>query len=68
MNDGLVLVLHQTKEDGKTSIDAKFIRDGEEITYSEVTTEEKYHFADVCKNMMGCLAHMVIAELGKEEE
>lgn len=68
MNDGLVLVLHQTKEEGQTSIDAKFMRDGNEITYSEVTTEEKYHFAEVCKQMMGCLAHMVIAELGKEEE
>lgn len=68
MNDGLVLVLHQTKEEGQTSIDAKFMRDGNEITYSEVTTKEKYHFAEVCKQMMGCLANMVIAELGKEEE
>lgn len=66
--NGLAFVFKMTEnEDGNVSITAEFVRDGKEITYSDVSIQDKYNFCMACKNFAGVLAKIILIE-GKTKE
>ena len=66
--NGLAFVLKFTEgADNKCSITAEFVRDGKEITYSDVSIQDKYNFCMACKNFAGVLAKIILIE-GKAKE
>lgn len=66
--NGLAFVLKFTEgADNKCSITAEFVRDGKEITYSDVSIQDKYNFCMACKNFAGVLAKIILIE-GKDKE
>lgn len=66
--NGLALVFKFTEvEDDKCSITAEFVRDGKEITYQDVSIQDKYNFCMACKNFTGVLANIILIE-GKDKE
>ena len=66
--NGLALVFKLTEEeDNKCSISVEFVRDGKEITYQDVSIQDKYNFCMACKNFAGVLANIILIE-GKDKE
>ena len=65
--NGLAFVLKFTEgADNKCRITAEFVRDGKEITYSDVSIQDKYNFCMACKNFAGVLAKIILIE-GKKQ-
>ena len=57
--DGLALVFKVVENKNGRSVTAEFVRDGKEITYSDVSIQDKYNF---CKNFVGVLANIILIE------
>lgn len=65
--DGLALVFKVVEDKDGRSVTAEFVRDGKEITYSDVSIQDKYNFCMTCKNFAGVLAKIILIE-GKAKE
>lgn len=60
--DGLALVFKVVENKDGRSVTAEFVRDGKEITYSDVSIQDKYNFCMTCKNFVGVLANIILIE------
>ncbi len=60
--DGLALVFKLVEDKDGRSVTAEFVRDGKEITYSDVSIQDKYNFCMTCKNFAGVLANIILME------
>lgn len=60
--DGLALVFKVVEDKDGRSVTAEFVRDGKEITYSDVSIQDKYNFCMTCKNFVGVLANIILIE------
>ena len=60
--DGLALVFKVVENKDGRSVTAEFVRDGKEITYSDVSIQDKYNFCMTCKNFAGVLANIILIE------
>lgn len=60
--DGLALVFKVVEDKDGRSVTAEFVRDGKEITYSDVSIQDKYNFCMTCKNFAGVLAHIILMD------
>lgn len=66
--NGLAFVLKCTDgEDNNCNITAEFVRDGKEITYSDVSIQDKYNFCMACKKLAVVLANIILID-GKDKE
>lgn len=60
--DGLALVFKLVEDKDGRSVTAEFVMDGKEITYSDVSIQDKYNFCMTCKNFAGVLANIILME------
>ena len=66
--DGLALVFKVVENKNGRSVTAEFVRDGKEITYSDVSIQDKYNFCMTCKNFVGVLANIILIETKHKDE
>ena len=66
--DGLALVFKVVEDKDGRSVTAEFVRDGKEITYSDVSIQDKYNFCMTCKNFVGVLANIILIETKHKDE